>query len=600
MTKKTLPPSIKYTSRDFESIKRDLVDHAKRYYSNTFKDFSDTSFGSLMLDSVAYVGDVLSFYLDYQANELFLDTANEYDNIVKIGHQLGYKFNEFPMAHGLVALYLKIPSNSNGIGPDVTYLPVLKKGTQFSSAGGGAYVLNEDIDFTSSDLEVVVAETDSTTGVPTYYAVKAYGQVISGILAQENLIVGDFQKFLKIRLSSPNISEIVSVFDSEGHEYYEVDNLSQNLIFVSVNNKSSDRNTVPNILKPMIVARRFTTQQQFGRTYLQFGYGSDSEVLVESVSDPSNVVLNVHGKDYISDTSFDPSKLIATDKFGVAPTNTTLTVYYRTNTSDTVNASVGAINSVTQTIFEFDDATSLNRATQLAVQSSLEVTNEERITGDSSPPAPRELKEKIKSFYAAQKRAVTREDYKALVYSMPSKFGSVKRCTILQDNDSFKRNLNLYLITEDQGALTTTSTTLKENIKTWISSHKMVNDTIDMFDAKIVNVGINFALKADNNVNKYDVLRAAIARLVKRYGSNNIMEIGEAFSISEVYKILNSTVGVTDTLDVEMKLKISSSYADTNYRLEDWISPDGTVLYVPEDHIFEIKYPADDIKGVVK
>ena len=68
-------PAIKYTSRDFNTIKQDLVEYAKRYYSNTYKDFSEAGFGSMMLDTVAYVGDILSFYLDYNVNESFLDTA---------------------------------------------------------------------------------------------------------------------------------------------------------------------------------------------------------------------------------------------------------------------------------------------------------------------------------------------------------------------------------------------------------------------------------------------------------------------------------------------------------------------------------------------
>ena len=82
---------IRYTDRDFNSIKEGVVRYVKRYYPDKFRDFSDASFGSLMLDTVSYVGDVLSFYLDYQANESFLDTAVEYDNIIRHGEQVGYK-----------------------------------------------------------------------------------------------------------------------------------------------------------------------------------------------------------------------------------------------------------------------------------------------------------------------------------------------------------------------------------------------------------------------------------------------------------------------------------------------------------------------------
>ena len=85
MAKNKNTKPIRYTSREFESIKSDLLDHIKRYYPDTFRDFSDASFGSLMVDSVSYIGDILSFYLDYQANESFLQTAIEYNNILKLG-----------------------------------------------------------------------------------------------------------------------------------------------------------------------------------------------------------------------------------------------------------------------------------------------------------------------------------------------------------------------------------------------------------------------------------------------------------------------------------------------------------------------------------
>ena len=131
-TNKKYPP-IKYTSRDFNSIRQDLIDYAKRYYSDTFKDYSEAGFGSLMIDSVAYIGDILSFYLDYSVNENFLDTAIEYDNVIKLGRQLGYKFQGSPSSFGEVELYVIVPAATVGTGPDEDYIPVLKKGTTFSS-----------------------------------------------------------------------------------------------------------------------------------------------------------------------------------------------------------------------------------------------------------------------------------------------------------------------------------------------------------------------------------------------------------------------------------------------------------------------------------
>jgi len=341
MNKKKI--GIKYTSRDFDLIKRDLLEIAKRDYPNTYKDFSDTSFGSLMFDTVAYVGDILSYYLDYQVNECFLDSAIEYNNIVRLGKEKGYKFKGNPTASGIATFFIVVPANSVGLGVDRNYLPILKKGSQFSSTSGNGFILNENVDFSNTSNEIVVAEVDSTTGLPVSYAVKAYGEIISGELAEETFTIGEFQRFLRIELSNENISEIISVIDGEGNEYYETDYLSQDVVYVPILNEGADKELAPNIVKPIPVPRRFTMEQLKNNTYLQFGYGSQEEISVNPIVDPSNVILQQYGKDYETDYSFDPNKLLKTDKFGVAPSNTALSIVCRKNTGENVNASVDTI-----------------------------------------------------------------------------------------------------------------------------------------------------------------------------------------------------------------------------------------------------------------
>ena len=222
MPRKT--PAIDYTSRDFSTIKNDLMEYAKRYYPDTFKDFSKPSFGALLLDTVSYVGDILSFYTDYQANESFLSTAIEYDNILKLANALGYKYKPYPSSTGLVTLYSLIPADSMA-APDKDYMPIMKRGSAFTSTAGARFTLVEDLDFSKTTNEIVVANVDSTTGAPTSYAVKMVGQVVSGEYGLETITVGNFQKFLKLQLGANNINEIISVTDSNGNQYYEVDYL---------------------------------------------------------------------------------------------------------------------------------------------------------------------------------------------------------------------------------------------------------------------------------------------------------------------------------------------------------------------------------------
>ena len=598
-THKKYPP-IKYTSRDFNTIRQDLIEYAKRYYPNTFKDFSEAGFGSLMLDSVSYIGDILSFYLDYSVNETFLDTAIEYENIIKIGKQLGYKFQGNPSSFGEVELYIIVPSLTNGNIPDTNYMPILKKGSTFSSLNGNGFSLTEDVNFANPNNEIVVARVNNTTGIPLSYAVKTSGKVMSGIVETEEITVGEFQKFLRLELTAPNISEIVSIVDSEGNEYYEVDYLSQDVVYRATTNVGDNSQVTQANLRPFVVPRRFVVERDRRTTFVQFGFGQEiNENNVEPLIDPSKIVLNKHGRDYYSDTNFDPYNLLKTDKLGVAPSNTVLTVTYRTNEATNVNTSANSITSVGTPVFEFTDESSLNSTEVDNVVASLEVNNENPVVGDVTLPTVQELKSRIYISFTSQNRAVTQEDYKILCYSMPPQFGAIKRVSIKRDPSSLKRNLNLYVVSEDtNGRLIQTNNTIKENLKTWINSSRMINDTVDILDAKIINLGIEFIAVANLEANKFDVLTDAVEELTSFY--NRKLDVGEPFSITEVYSRLNKLDGIVDVSRVKIVQKTGLNYSDQAFNIDNSYSDDGRYLIAPDNVIFEIKFPSNDIKGTIK
>ena len=593
-------PLIKYTSRDFNSIRQDLVEYAKRYYSDTFKDFNEAGFGSLMIDSVSYIGDILSFYLDYSVNESFLDTAIEFENILKIGRQLGYKFPGNPAAFGELDMYIIVPALSTGIGPDTSYLPILKKGSTFSSINGSNYSLVENINFNSDTTETVVARVNSTTGAPISYAIKTSGQVASGIIDREELTIGNFERFLRLELQATNITEIISVVDSEGHEYYEVDYLTQDVVYTPTVNRGSDSDVTQSKLVPFVVPRRFTTIRDKNITSIQFGFGTmvDNDS-IEPLLDPSKIVAKQHGKDYFTDTGFDPTNLLRTDKLGVVPSNTTLTVTYRTNNSTDVNATANSITNVGTPIFEFADETSLNTTQISDVIASLEVNNAEPIVGSISTPSSEELKNRIYSVYSSQNRAVTEADYKTLCYSMPPQFGAVKRVNIKRDPQSLKRNLNLYVLSEDAfGNFIIANNTIKENLKTWLNSNRMINDTIDILDGKIINIGIEYTAVAGLDANKYDLLEEANSTLVNFY--NKKLELGDPFYITDVFSEVNKIRGIVDVSRVKIVHKTGTNYSEQAFNIDDSYSDDGRYLIAPDNAVFEIKFPDVDIKGTIK
>ena len=589
---------INYSGRDFESIRTSMLDYVKRYYPESFKDFNTAGFGSLMLDTVSYVGDVLSFYLDYNLNETFLDTASEYENVVKIARQLGYKHAHDFSSTGVVEFYISVPADSNG-APDERYIPILRANSVFTTTGGQLFTLSDDVNFAETTNQIIVDQVHPNTGAAISYAIKATGTVISGRVISQVVRVGDFEKFRKIFLTNRNPVEILRVSDSEGHRYYQVDHLGQEVVFKAIRNNNADRNSVPSVLKAVPVTRRFTLERTSRQAYLQFGYGSTSELTNESVVDPSKIVLKLHGRDYITQQDFDPTNLTSTDKFGVGPSQTQLTIIYRVNDAEDVNVASKALNGVASPNLTFKNRPSLNRSRVGTVIRSLEVSNETPIVGDISIPSATEIKQRVFSFYAAQNRAVTIEDYKAITYAMPPRFGAVKRCSFERDFDAFKRNLNMYVISKGaDGYLTTTNRTVKENIKSWLSTYKMINDTIDILDGRVINFGINFSIVADYEENRFNVLNLATQRLRNVYARRQF-DLGEALYIVDVYKELHRVPGVVDVLDVAITHKQGSPYSNSSFNFENALSVDGRYINGLVDTIFELKYAAADIQGSV-
>ena len=479
-------------------------------------------------------------------------------------------------------------------------MPVLRKGSTFVSTNNTVFSLLEDVDFSLSNNPIVVANQDPDTGNPSSYAVRAAGQVVSGELAVQEISIGEYTPFLTLSLTGENISEIVSVFDDNGNQYFEVDYLSQDVLYVPVMNKNTDKSTVPYILKPVSVSRRFRVDSTPDGLFLQFGQGSE-ETPVE-VKDPSEVVLQMHAKNYITDTSFDPSVLNQTDKLGVAPSDTTLTIIYRINTNENVNTASNTITRVGVADFNFpaEQQDTLDEDKISDVQSSLAVSNDTPVVGDVGIISIDEIKERAMSNFASQYRAVTKQDYVGLAYNMPSKYGKVKRVALELDSDSYnQRNINYYVLAEDdEGYLTAANDTIKNNLKTWINQYKMVNDTIDILDAKICNIGIDFKIVPFPGSNKYDLLVEANTAL--RDAFTKTFYIGEPIVITDIYQILKSVPDIMDVVDVELKVKIGSLYADSPLSIEDALSADGRFLFPSTDTIFEIKYPDSDIGGTVK
>jgi len=594
--KKIIP--INYTNREFKSIRRDLLQIAERHYPDTFQDFSEASFGSIMVDNLCYVADQLSFYLDYNVNESFLDTAYETNNILRHGQIMGYKSQGPASTYGRVALYILVPASPTGLGPDRRYIPILKKGSSFSAANRLNFMLTENVDFSAPRVQTVVARTDANTGAPTYYALKTYGNVVSGRMGSERITVGAYERFRTIQLRATNVVEIVSVIDAQGLEYYEVDYLSQDMILQDISNKNYRDDNVPSILKPFLVSRKFTVNRSRNRVSLQFGSGKSGETNV--VASPSEVALDLFGKTYISSTTFDPSRLTKNSSMGIVPSDTVLNIIYRLNNAGSSNLSVGALNTVDSAALDFADRRILSQTVVSEIVNSIEVLNEEPIIGDVAGTSKDELKRRIYDTFPTQNRAVTQADYENMIYRMPSKFGSVTRCSAQRDPDSRRRNINIYVISEDNfGNFVDTNSTIKNNLKTWINNYRMISDTIDILPTYVINYGIDFSVKPDIAADRYTLVDRCISALSAEY-TREKMFIGEAIDVADIYSVLSKVEGVQSVSSVKITNKKGSNYSAVSFNVNENTSPDGSSIIIPNNAVAELKYPSVDITGKIK
>ena len=228
----------------------------------------------------------------------------------------------------------------------------------------------------------------------------------------------------------------------------------------------------------------------------------------------------------------------------------------------------------------------------------MEVYNDEPIVGDVRSPNSDEIRERITNTFATQNRAVTKLDYEALAMMMPQKFGLIKRATVIRDPDSTKRNLNMYILSQDaSGFLTKANQTIKRNLKTWLGKYKMMTDTVDIIDAKIVNIGINYSIVVKPGLDKYAALAKANRLLRARYLQPYY--IGEPFYISEIHSILSKVPDILDVRSVKVVQKRAAQYSDIRFDVDANTSVDGSYITTPKNVALEIKFPGFDIQGTV-
>jgi hypothetical protein len=609
-TKKEFIKSVrqrKYLNKDFDSLRSDLLEYARTFYPSRISDFSDASLGGLLLDMAAYVGDVMSFYLDRQFTELDPEFAVETSNIERLLINNGVEITGASSAVVDESFYIEVPAiSSNGVYvPDSSSIPVILANTVIESDNGIQFTLQEDIDFNETLNDKLIAETviGSTTTdlppIPLTFIMNRKGICISGKSTQESFTIGNqFVPFRQITLSNVNITSIDSVYDSLGNTYYEVSSLSQDVVYKMVTNINQDSQQVSENLEILPAPYRFTKSVDLNSrtTTLTFGGGSADTLEDDVIPDPSEFAIPLFGKTTFPRISINPQMLLNTKTLGIATTNTTITVNYRYDGGLNHNAEPQSIKTIRSLLMSFPN----NPAPAIAanVRSSTEVINYSRASGGDDAPSIDDLKAQIPNARNSQSRIVSKQDLLSRVYLMPANFGRVFRAGI-RSNPNNPLASQLFIISRDaNGNLIVSPDSLKDNLRIYLNEFRMISDAIDILDAPIINLKLSFEITADQQMNKQLILQNIIKKLQVLFDIKNF-QIDQSIVISDVVNTIFNNVGVISVNSYKFENNVGTvsgrEYSDVYFNINTHTVRG--LIVPPPGAIFEFRYPDFDIIG---
>lgn len=600
---------VNYTSRNFADIRTDLVNMVRQYYPDIFNDFNDASVGMMLLELNAAVGDMLSFNTDRMFQETQIDYAQQRSSILSMARTFGLKVPGKRPSVTIVDFTVTVPVFGDSF--DVSYAPIIQAGAQVTGAGK-VFETIYDIDF-SSPFSIggipnrILTPNFNSNGVLINYNITKREMVVNGYTKtyQRVITTADVVPFLEVILPDDNVLSVTSVITLDGTNYvttpteaqfldenlqwYEVDALAEDKVFIEDSNKISDNPSVrPG--KYIKVNRKFITEYtDLGFMKLIFG-GGNQDISSLCDFDVNPAIVNQIG-DFINNLSLGTT---------LSP-NTTLFVKYRVGGGADTNLGQGIINSVGLATITVNG---VDAATNNAVRASLTVNNPIPALGGRDIPSIEEIRNLVRYNFSAQNRAVTIKDYQSRIALMPSRFGVPFRTGVFEEQNKIK----VYIMGLDvEGKLNNTSTTaIKENIATYLSDYRMINDYVEISDAKIVNLSFQIDVYVDKRYAQSQIVSQIISSVTQFMNVNNF-EMGQNIYLSNLLENVNNVAGVLNVIDLRVYNmvggryslnEISQPYVDASTRQID-ISEEYTLFGEPTT-MFEIRYPSSDIIVRVK
>ncbi len=617
---------VNYLSGDFQQLRQNLINFAKTYFPNTYTDFNESDPGMLFIEMSAYVGDVLNYYINDQLKEMLLTHARERKNILNIVQTLGYKPQTAYAASVPIEIYQLVPSIRVGSGPedyapDYNYTMTVDGGMTVNSSilPSVNFMVKDSVDFSFSSsfdpTEINVYKIENS--VPTYYLLKKRRNAISGNIKTETFSFGTAERFPKVTLSDTSIIEIIDIVDTEGNIYYEVPYLSQDTIYEDVPNTnlydqslSLFRNEVPYLLRTKKVPRRFVTKiLPNNQIEIQFGGGVSDNADEIIIPNPDNIGTSLPFGNQVLNSSLDPNNFLYTKSYGLPPSNTTITVRYLYGGGVISNVPHDDLTNLSYYKIKFNGNTSSTLSN--FIRNSIAVNNPEGATGGRGLLSTEEIKNNALAFFPTQDRCVTDKDYAIRICAMPGKYGHIAK-TYVSKNSAYdlKNNfvqygnsidLNIYCLSYDNnGWLTTLNDAIKENINTYLKQYKMLSDGINIRDANIINIGVNFEIMVYPNQKEPNTVLLNTIDRMKKFFDILQWEINEPINLNDILLELASVSGVQSVVSVNIVNLYGqeSGYSNNVYDIKS--ATLNNIIYPSLDcACFEVKYLNSDIKGKI-
>jgi len=595
---------ISYAVRDFASLREELVNLTKQYYPDLISNFNDASIYSVMLDMNAAIADNLHFHIDRVWQETMLDFAQQKQSLYFIAKTYGIKLPGPRPSIALCDFSIIVPVR--GDKDDFRYEGILKAGAQVSG-GGQTFETIEDTDFSNpfdsmgNPNRLKIPNFNNNNTLISYTITKRV-PVVNGTTKIYRRVITDIDQvpFLQIYLPEQNVLGVTAVIHKDGTGYgsdptsdefisspniwHEVNSLIEDKVFVPDPTSVSDKDNFK-AGTWVQVANKFYTQYT-PENYFSLTFGSGNVNPMDNLDNYMSGTMKVNLSTFLNNTSL-----------GSMPKpNTTLFVKYRIGGGQGTNLGVNIITSLDafQYIVNGPNSTINGQISQ-----SMTVTNVTPAIGGADAPTIEEIRNMIAYNFSAQNRAVTLNDYKTLIETMPGTYGAPAKVSVMEEDNKVRIKVLSY---DDLGNLIdTVSTTLANNILNYLSNYRMLNDYLDIESGEVIDLSLQVDLVVDKKQNSTDVLNSVFQQMISFFNTDQ-RKMGDPFLVGDLHRQIGTVSGVVNVVDIRVYNQIGGSYSSAEIA-QSYVDPttreilqvDNTI-YMKSNQIFQVRFPSNDIQ----